>query len=216
MAAALPAPVTYTVVDAIITCGIPDNPDACEELPPDMPLPKGKPTRITCYVDADHAHCQVSRRSVTGIVLYVNNMPVHWVSKRQATVETSTYGLELITARIAVELILEMRYVLRMLGVPVNEPALLLGDNKSVVLNTTLPSSVLKKKHCAISYHRIREACAGSIVHFVHINSLENIADLLTKSLGKATFYELMKQTLFRNPDCLVKSDGKAEEDKAD
>jgi len=189
-------------------------PDASEELPPDMPTPRGKPARMTCYVDADHAHCQVSRRSVTGIVLFVNNMPVRWVSKRQATVETSTYGSELIAARIAVELILEMRYVLRMLGVPVNEPALLLGDNQSVVLNTTLPSSVLKKKHCAISYHRIREACAGSIVRFVHINSPENIADLLTKSLGKAAFYELTKRTLFRNPDCLIKSTEKAEENE--
>ena len=90
-----------------------------------------------------------------------------------------------------------------MLGVPINEPALLLGDNKSVVLNTTLPSSVLKKKHCAICYHRVREACAGGIIRFVHISSEENIADLLTKSLGKGAFYELTKQVLFRNPDCL-------------
>ena len=65
-------------------------------------------------------------------------------------VETSTYGLELVAARIAVELILEMHYHLRMLGIPINEPALLLGDNKSVGLNTTLPLSVLKKKHNAI------------------------------------------------------------------
>ena len=157
---------------------------------------------MTCYVDADHAHCQATRRSVTGIVLFVNNMPIRWVSKRQTTVETSTYGSELIAARIAVELILEMRYVLRMLGVPIPEPALLLGDNKSVVLNTTLPSSVLKKKHCSICYHCIREACAGSILRFAHISSSDNIADLMTKSLGKASFIELTNRVLFRSPPC--------------
>ena len=177
-------------------------PDAAEELPPDMPTPRGKPARVTCYVDADHAHCQVTRRSVTGIVLYVNNMPVRWVSKRQTTVETSTYGSELVAARIAVELILEVRYALRMLGVPVNEPALLLGDNQSVVLNTTVPSSVLKKKHNAICYHRIREACAASIIRFAHIPSSDNIADICTKSLGKATFYVLMKKVFHRIPKC--------------
>ena len=130
-------------------------------------------------------------------------MPVRWLSKRQTTVETLTYGSELIAACIAVELILEIRYALQMLGVPINEPALLLCDNKSVVLNTTLPSSVLKKKHCAICYHQVHEACAGGIICFVHISSEENIADLLTKSLGKGTFYELTKRVLFCNPDCL-------------
>ena len=94
-------------------------PGAEEELPPDMPTPYGKTARITCYVDADHAHCKLTRRSTTGIMLFVNNMPVRWVSKRQKTVETSTYGSELVAARIAVDLIVEMRYVLRMLGVKV-------------------------------------------------------------------------------------------------
>ena len=44
-----------------------------EELPPDMPTPKGKTVNITTYVDANHAHDQVMRRSVTGILLFVNN-----------------------------------------------------------------------------------------------------------------------------------------------
>ena len=87
-----------------------------------------------------------------------------------------------------------------MLGIPLEGPALLLGDNKSVVLNTTFPSSQLKKKHNAVSYHRVREACAANIVTFSHIDSSDNLADLMTKSLGKATFYTLAKQVLFRVP----------------
>jgi hypothetical protein len=73
-------------------------PDAEEELPPDMPKPMGKAARITVYVDADHAHDLVTRRSVTGILVLVNSMPVRWVCKRQKTVETSTYGSELVAA----------------------------------------------------------------------------------------------------------------------
>jgi hypothetical protein len=50
--------------------------------------------------------------------------------------------------------------------------ALILGDNTSEVLNTTVPSSVLeKKKHNAIASHRVREAIAASIMRFVHIKS---------------------------------------------
>jgi hypothetical protein len=40
-------------------------PGAREELPPDIPKPKGKPIQITCYVDADHAGDHATRRSVT-------------------------------------------------------------------------------------------------------------------------------------------------------
>ena len=82
-------------------------PDAEDEDPPKMPKPKGPSARITVYVDADHAHDQLTRRSVTGIILFVNNTPVKWVSKRQKTVKTSTYGSELVAARIATKLILE-------------------------------------------------------------------------------------------------------------
>jgi hypothetical protein len=69
------------------------------------------------YVDADHAHDLIIRRSITGILVMINNMPIRWVSKRQKTVETSTYGSELVASRVATELILEIRYMLRSLGV---------------------------------------------------------------------------------------------------
>ena len=94
----------------------------------------------------DHAHDQVTRKSVTGIVVMINGMVYKTVSKRQATVESSTYGSELVASRIAVDIAVEVRYLLRMLGVRVESPTLLLGDNKSVVLNSTIPSSVLKNK----------------------------------------------------------------------
>ena len=173
-------------------------PDAEEQMPHNMPKPKGKEARITCYVDADHAHDQVNRRSVTGILLMVNNTPVRWYSKRQKTVETSTYGSEMVAARIATEMIMEFRYKLRMLGVPVREPAMLLGDNESVILSSTVPSSVLKKKHNACAYHRIREAIAAGVMRFAYIKSSDNYADVLTKSLGSVAFHSLVQATLFR------------------
>jgi hypothetical protein len=175
-------------------------PDAKEEMPPGMPVPKGRAVRITTFVDADHAHDQVTRRSVTGIVMMVNKTPVRWYCKRQKTVETSTYGSELVAARIATELIIEVRYMLRMIGVPIDGPTLMLGDNMSVILNTTVPSSVLKKKHCAIGYHRVREAIAGGVLCFSHIKSVDNVADVMTKPLGGEAFRKLTKPWLFRVP----------------
>jgi hypothetical protein len=92
-------------------------PDASEEIPKDLPPEKGPRVRMTVYVDADHAHDLVTSRSITGILIILNNTPIRWISKRQKTVETSIYGSELVASRVATELILEIRYMLRSLGV---------------------------------------------------------------------------------------------------
>jgi hypothetical protein len=165
-----------------------------------MPTPHGRKARISVYVDADHAHDVVMRQSITAILLFINNTPMRWYSKRQRTVETSTYGAELVAARIATDMIVEMRYVLRMVGVEVDGPAILLGDNNSVVLNTSVPSSVLKKKHHACAYHRVREAIAGGIMKFAHIPGKTNYADVLSKPLPNDVFHGLIKPLLFRVP----------------
>ena len=93
-------------------------PNAVEELPPDMPVPKMKPMSTTSIYDASHAPCLVTRRSVTGVVLMVNNMVLRCTSKRQNTVESATYGAEMVAARLAVDQVMDLRYKLRMLGVP--------------------------------------------------------------------------------------------------
>ena len=175
-------------------------PELKEVLPHDMPTARGPSVWITIFVDADHAHDQVTRKSVTGIFSMINGLPYKTISKKQSTVESSTYGSELVASRIAVDLAIEILYTPRMLGVNVQSPVLMLGDNKSVIVNSSTPSSVLKKKHCAINYHRVREAIAGKIVNYVHIDSRKNIADCLTKPLPGNILYGLVKPVLFANP----------------
>jgi hypothetical protein len=175
--------------------------NASEEISKDLPPEKGPRLRMTVYVDADHSHDLVIRRSITGILVMLNNTPIRWVSKRQKTVETSTYGSELVASRITTEIILEVRYMLRTLGVALDGPALMLGDNMSVVLNTTFPSSMLKKKHNAIVYYQVREAIAARIMRFAYIKSEENVGDVLTKCLSIEKFHYLMKRWLFSVPE---------------
>jgi hypothetical protein len=84
-----------------------------------MPEPSGKPVKMTCFVDADHAGCKETRRSHTGVIILVNKAPIIWFSKRQSTVETSTFGSEIVAMRIAIELIEGLRYKLRGMRVPI-------------------------------------------------------------------------------------------------
>jgi hypothetical protein len=116
-------------------------------------------------------------------------------------VETSSYGLELVAFRIATELILEVRFMLRSLGVDLDGPTLMLGDNMSVVLNTSVPSSVLKKKHNAIAFHCVQEAIAANVMKFADVKSDEYASDILTKPLSNEKFHYLVKNWLFRVPE---------------
>jgi hypothetical protein len=69
-------------------------PDAKEAIPPNMPELRGRSVMMTCFVDADHAGCHLTRHSHSGILIFVNRAPILWFSKRQATVESSTFGSE--------------------------------------------------------------------------------------------------------------------------
>lgn len=139
-------------------------PDAQEAIPSNAPEPLGKLVVLSCFVDADHAGNKVTRRSHTGIILFCNRAPIVWFSKRQNTVETSSFGSEFVALRIAVELIEALRYKLRMFRIPIEGPTNVYCDNNSVVTNTQVPESTLCRKHNSIAYHRVQEAAAANTI----------------------------------------------------
>jgi hypothetical protein len=140
-----------------------------------MPEPRGKAVQIIVFVDASHGCDLLTRRSRK------NRAPIIWFSKKQNTVETSSFGSEFTALRTAIEMIKGLRYKLRMLGVPLDGHAHICVDNQSVVFNTTIPESTLKKKCNAISYHFVREAIASGIGKVSYEPTTSNKADMLTK-----------------------------------
>ena len=72
-----------------------------EIIPTAIPEPRGKYVTTVHYVDANLHHDLVTGRAVTAILHIVNGTPTDWYSKRQATMETATYGSEFVAARIA-------------------------------------------------------------------------------------------------------------------
>ena len=159
-----------------------------------------KPITILAHFDASHAPCLITRRSVTGIVIQLNRTVIRCTSKRQNTVETSTYGAEMVAARLCVEQVMDLRYRLRMLGVPINDASVMLGGNQSTSTSCTIPSSNLKKKHNAIAYHRVRESVAAGVVKLFYVPSNKNLADTMTKPLNGNKLRELWKPYLFQSP----------------
>jgi hypothetical protein len=140
-----------------------------------------------CFVDADHAGNHVTRHSQTGILLFLYRALIIWYSKRQNTVETSTFGSAFVAMRIVVELIETLRYKLWMFGIPLDGPTYMFCDNEVVTKNATIPESTLKKKHNLIAYHWTKEAVAAKTTHVVKEDRATNLADVLMKLLPQAT-----------------------------
>ena len=120
--------------------------DVEEELPENAPTARGIGFTICACVDSDHAGDSITRRSRTGFIVRLNNSPIYWMSKKQSGIETSSFGSEFIAMKQCCEYIRSLKYKLRMMGIPVEGPAYIYGDNKSVLANSSVPDSVLKKK----------------------------------------------------------------------
>ena len=127
-----------------------------EALPPNTTKPLGHGFKIRCFVDADPARESLTRRSQTGFIVMLNNAPIYWHSKKQTSVETTTFGSEMVAMNQAADYIRGFLYNLRMFGIPVEEPSYMYGDNQSALAGSTRPESILKNKAQNIAFHLIR------------------------------------------------------------
>jgi hypothetical protein len=167
--------------------------DAHKEIPPVAPDPQGHAVQISCFVDADHAANQQTHKSQTGIFGFLNKAPISWYSKQQNTVESSTFGSELVAMRTAVEQIQALRLKLHWMGIPLGGPANIFCDTLSVVKSSTQPECTLPKKHNGVAYHKVLEAVAGRWICIAYQPAKTNLADLLTKPLSAQQCGQLLK-----------------------
>jgi hypothetical protein len=172
-------------------------PNAHEEIPPNAPEPRGKAVQMIAFSDSDHAGDLLTRRSRTGVLIYLNRSPIIWYSKKQTSIETSTFGSEYMALKTCTDLVKGLRYKLRMMGIPLEGPTHIKVDNMSVVHNSTRPESVLKKKSNSIAYHFVRENVAARVIKIGYESSESNLADMLTKVQSGPVRSRLARNVLF-------------------
>ena len=63
-----------------------------EEIPSNAPEPRGIAFTMRAFVDYDHAGDMITWRSRTGFLIFLNNAPIYWFSKKQGSSETSSFG----------------------------------------------------------------------------------------------------------------------------
>jgi hypothetical protein len=158
-----------------------------EDLDPKFPEPLVPEMDTNICVDANHTHDKVTGGSVTGLFCFVGNKPVSRRSKRQASVQTSTFGAEFTAIKKAVE---------EGIGFKVGKPTPIVVDNMGVVLNASNPGSTLNKKSVALLYHFVQEHVANDVMEIRKIDTADNYADPFTKALTSnehhGVFYEVM------------------------
>jgi hypothetical protein len=122
-----------------------EYPDAQEDVDSKVPKAYGKELETSIFFDLDHAHNHKTRHSITGLIVFAGRTPVSWSSKRQGCISTSTYCAEFMAMRSGIEEAISLRHMLRCLGIPVNAPTNLYGDNKVLYRVQTYPMENSRK-----------------------------------------------------------------------
>ena len=127
------------------------------------------------FVDSDHTRDKVSCRSRNGFPIHLNITLVQWFSKKQSTVGIPIIGTEFVTTKQGIDALRDLRYKLRMMGIPILGP--------SYIYNTSKPVSVLRKKSNSVCYYAICELVAMGEFLVGHIPNKDNVAHLMTQVL---------------------------------
>lgn len=149
------------------------------------------PVQLVGYSDADMAGDPDTRKSTTGVVFFLGTSPVSWQSVKQKVVALSSCEAEYIAATTAA---CQGVWLSQLLGeVNQEEPDAfkLLIDNKSAIALSKNPVFHERSKHIATRYHYIRERVGDGSVHVEFVRTEGQIADILTKALGRTRFQEL-------------------------
>jgi hypothetical protein len=143
------------------------------------------------FTDSDWATGE-DRKSISGYIIMIGGGPVAWSSKQQAVIALSSCEAEYLSTSHGARETVWLKSLLDELGFPQTEPPLYC-DNTGTIQCAQDPHSHSKMKHIDIRHHFIRDCVNRGLIHVIHIPGIENIADLLTKCLGKIIHRKWLK-----------------------
>jgi transposase InsO family protein len=158
---------------------------------------RGAKLRLLCYSDSDWAGCQVTRRSTSGYVAYFAGGPISWKSKLQVVTALSSCEAEYVALTEAVKEILWLVQHFRALGVELEVPIFIFGDNTSAIALAKNPVFHQRSKHIDIKHHFLREHIKAGTVRLFYVDTKQNVADVLTKLTSAPVFNSLVSRLVY-------------------
>ena len=142
------------------------------------------------FSDADFAGCRLDRKSTSGTCQFLGSSLVSWSSRKQSSVAQSTTEAEYVAAASCCSQLLWMISTLRDFGLSFSRVPLLCDSTSaiSVAKNLVLHS---KTKHIDVRYHFLRDHQEKGDIELCHVDTQNQLADILTKPLDQATFARL-------------------------
>jgi hypothetical protein len=145
---------------------------------------------ITAYSDADWAGCPDTRRSTSGFCVFFGESLISWSSKRQNTVSRSSAEAEYRAIANAVSKCSWLRHLLGGLLCKVPLATVVFCDNISSVYMSRNPVHHRRTKHIELDIHFVREKVAIGELQVMHVPSARQLADVFTKGLPSALFFD--------------------------
>ena len=150
-----------------------------------------RPPSLLGYSDADYANCKDTSRSVSGYCYSLGSGAISWRSRKQRTVADSTCYAEYTALHETSREAIFLRQLLDNLAFPCRGSTPIHCDNDAATRlaeDHVLHSEV---KHIRVKLHTIRDYIAFGDVKVLRVRSEDNIADILTKPLGRTDFLRL-------------------------
>ncbi|EGD74682.1 hypothetical protein PTSG_12386 [Salpingoeca rosetta] len=160
-------------------------------------LEKGQqfPTaQIVTYVDASFA-MDAGRRSRSGIVICVNNMPVYWRSSKQTITALSAAEAEYSAITEGIKHTIHVRDQLDEMMIKHSTPVIL-TDSMSAIHMANSDKIQERTKHLGIRMQFTRDHVRKQTVELQHVPSGDQVADMLTKPLHKGAFHRLVQKIM--------------------
>jgi hypothetical protein len=143
------------------------------------------------YSDSDHAGDIDTSKSTSGTLFFLGKCPISWQSVKQQVVALSSCEAEYIAAATASTQAVWLARLLGDLLGRVTEAVELRVDSKYALALAKNPVFHERNKHIQVRYHFIRSCLDEGSVRTNYINTQDQLADFLTKSLGRIKFQEL-------------------------
>jgi hypothetical protein len=140
------------------------------------------------FIDSAYADCVVSRKSTGGYLFCLNSAPLTWRSNRQSIVTTSTTESEYVTACDGTKEAVWLRNLFEDMGCLAIGATVLFEDNNSCIAQTENPLHHKRTKHIDVYYHFTRQMVEEGVVILEKVDTSDQLADMLTKPLGKTLF----------------------------